>query len=153
MGRIKVTGFLAVAAIGLLCASCSQPGSAGYVRRTTSAANDHIMFVRQQPQTFGHQRLNALSSLYPDLALFIRQQGLPDFIAETNKSGNRYLILYYLSSRKAFACRSGPGNSRQVEFSGPYPVTDSEFKTLDAIRKKSEPSPASLRKNFTSDRN
>lgn len=107
------------------------------------------MFVRQQPRTFGHQRLTALSQVYPDLGLFLHQEGYPDFLAETNKSGNRYLILYYLAQRKAFACRSGAGNSRQIEFSGPYPVTDSEFKTLDTIRGKSESASVNVRKDFS----
>lgn len=92
------------------------------------------MFVRQEPQTFGHKRLFALSEIYPDLGIFLDQQGYPEFLAETNKSGNRYLILYYTASRKQFVCRSGVGDSRQVEFSGPYPVTNTEFTTLDNLR-------------------
>jgi hypothetical protein len=59
---------------------------------------------------------------------------MPDFLAETNKGDNRYLILYYLDSRRAFACRTDSGSSSRVEFSGPYPVTDSEYKTLSGLR-------------------
>ena len=99
------------------------------------------MFIREQPQTFGHQRLTALSGIYPDLNFFLTQEKFPQFMAETNKSGNRYLILYYLEKRQAFACRSGEGKSRQVEFSGPYPVTDREFTTLDGLRKKALSAP------------
>lgn len=140
MGRfLKIFSTSAITA--LLASSCAHTGNDGFVRRTTSAANGHIMFVRQDPQTFGHQRLAALSGIYPDLGIFLDQQGYPGFLAETNKSGNRYLILYYLGSRQAFACRSGTGKSRQVEFSGPYPVTNGEFATLDKLRKKAESSP------------
>ncbi len=99
------------------------------------------MLVRAEPSTFGYTRLSALAGYYPDLAEFLRQEGLPDFLAETSKGENRYLILYYLQARKAFACRSGAGASRAVEFSGPYPVTDNEFKTLDGLRKSSLPHP------------
>lgn len=122
----------------LLCAACapSTQNAAGYVRRTTSAANDHIMLVRHAPPTFGFQRLSALSTVYPDLGLFLSEEGFPEFLAETNKGKNRYLILYYINSRKAFACRSGEGKSRQVEFSGPYPVTEKEVSTLQDLREK-----------------
>lgn len=122
-----------LSAIALLCASCAPAGDSSFLRRTSSAANDHIMLVRQTPPTFGFQRLSALSARHPDLAVFIGVHGIPDFLAETNKGQNRYLILYYLDRRKAFACRSDTGNSRQVEFSGPYPITESEFRTLSGL--------------------
>lgn len=135
--------FCALALLFSFCSACSPSGSpVGYVRRTTSAANDRIMVVRSAPPTFGHQRLSALAAVYPDLGIFITQQGLPGFFAETNKGGNRYLILYYAGSRKAFACRSGEGNSRQVEFSGPYPITEKEFQTLENLRKKGDSEPS-----------
>ena len=123
-----------LAAFVLFCGSCSNVANSAFLGSTSAAAKDHIMFVRQNPPTFGFQRLTALTVRYPDLGIFIDQQGLPDCLAETNKSGNRYLILYYLESRKAFACRSGSGNSRQVEFSGPYPITENEHTTLSELR-------------------
>lgn len=119
--------------IALFCASCAPVGNSAFLSRTKSAANDHIMLVRQNPPSFGYQRLSALSVRHPDLAVFIGVQGIPDFLAETNKGENRYLILYYMSKRKAFACRSDSGQSRQVEFSGPYPITESEFRTLSRL--------------------
>ena len=114
--------------------SCAPVDNAAYLQRTASAANDHIMLVRRTPPTFGFQRLAALATAYPDLGIFLRQSGDPDFLAETRKGDNRYLILYYTKSRKAFACRTGAGRTRQVEFSGPYPVTSSEVRTLDSLR-------------------
>ncbi len=135
MGRfLRILQVSAILPLISVC-SCVPAGNDGFVRRTTSAANDHIMLVRPEPRTFGHQRLTALAEMYPDLGVFLSQQGIPDFLAETNKGGNRYLILYYLPSRQAFACRAGSGDSRQVEFSGPYPVTDGELATLDGLRK------------------
>lgn len=138
--RYNISIFAATLLLPLMLASCSPSGTnpARFVRRTTSAANDHIMLVRATPPTFGFQRLAAFSSLYPDLAIFLDQQGYPEFLAETNKGENRYFILYYLETRKAFACRSGGGKSRQVEFSGPYPITDKEAKTLRDLRNKAE---------------
>ncbi len=148
MGR-----FLAIvsasATVALLSPSCVSRGNDRFVRSTTSAANDHIMFVREDPQTFGHKRLTAMAEIYPDLGVFLSQQKFPDFVAETNKGGNRYLILYFLSSREAYACRSGEGDSRQVEFSGPYPVTDGEFRTLDQLRKKASSGGQESRKSFS----
>lgn len=129
MNRLTIPKFLFVSALAILSGSCAPTYLGG-----TAAANDHIMLVRQNPPTFGFQRLSALSARHPDLAIFIGQSGSPDFLAETNKGGNRYLILYYLSSRKAFACRTGSENSHAVEFSGPYPVTEGEFRTLSRLR-------------------
>ncbi|QTN32303.1 hypothetical protein HZ994_08150 [Akkermansiaceae bacterium] len=123
-----------LAAIALACGSCIPVSNSTYIMGTTAAANDHIMFVRQAPPTFGFRRLAALSIRHPDLAAFTRIHGMPDFLAETNKGDNRYLILYYLGPRKAFACRTDSGKSSRVEFSGPYPVTESEYKTLAGLR-------------------
>ena len=91
------------------------------------------MLVRREPPTFGFQRLSALSAHHPDLGVFISRKRTPDFLAETSKGDNRYLILYFLRERQAFACRTGSGASRQVEFSGPYPVTENEFRTLSKL--------------------
>jgi hypothetical protein len=97
------------------------------------------MLVRRDPPTFGFQRLAAHAIALPDLGVFLSQSGEPDFLAETNKSGNRYLILYYTKSSKAFACRTGGDGSRQVEFSGPYPITAGEKRTLEGLRDRSGP--------------
>ncbi len=121
-------------AILLSCGSCAPISNSAFITSTTAAANDHIMLVRQNPATFGFRRLAALSLRHPDLTAFTSLHGIPDFLAETNKGGNRYLILYYLGARKAFACRTDSAGSAQVEFSGPYPVTDNEFHTLSGLR-------------------
>lgn len=133
MNPITIATAAFLTASALFFCSCSPSGGSGFLNGTTSAANNRIMLVRQNPPTFGLHRLIALSSHYPDLAAFINGKGLPDFLAETSKGDNRYLILYYLKERKAFACRTGSGASRQVEFSGPYPVTENEFRTLSKI--------------------
>lgn len=127
-----------LAAIALIGSACSPATNSSYLHRTAGAANDHIMVVRRAPPTFGSQRLAAFATAYPDLSDFLRQSGDPDFLAETQKGGNRYLILYYTKSRKAFACRTGERSSRQVEFSGPYPITDGEARTLRDLRDRSE---------------
>ena len=118
--------------------SCTVDSQSMYARRTSAAANDHIMLVRAEPMTLGYKRLAALSEIYPDLAIFLQQKGTPEFLAETNKGENHYLIFYYLKTRKAFACRSGGSDSSDVEFSGPYPVTDREAATLESLRRRSE---------------
>jgi len=135
---IKLYAISQLVVIALLCGACAPATSSSYLRRTAAAANDHIMLVRRAPPTFGFQRLAALAATYPDLGIFLLQSGDPDFLAETDKGGNRYLILYYTKTRKAFACRTGEGRSRQVEFSGPYPITDGEARTLRGLRDRSE---------------
>lgn len=114
--------------------SCAPMSSSSELRKTDDAANDHIMFVRQSPPTLGHRRLKALAAYYPDLSIFINIQGVPSFIAETNKSGNRYIILYYPETRKAFAARCDTGNSHAIEFSGPHPITINELKMLNKLK-------------------
>jgi hypothetical protein len=104
-----------------------------YLSGTNFAAKNHIMLVRSEPPSFGFFRLSALERNYPNLSEFLKKPGYPDLLAETEKGRNRYLILYYLKSRKAFACRSGAYPSRQIEFSGPYPITDGELKTLRSV--------------------
>jgi hypothetical protein len=140
MGILRSSSLATLCLASLTLGSCSTDSGSIYVRRTSSAANDHIMLVRQDPMTFGYKRLSGLSQIYPDLQIFLHQQGAPEFLAETTKGGNHYLILYYLKSREAFACRSGDGNSREVEFSGPYPVTDREAATLNALKQRSQQS-------------
>jgi hypothetical protein len=125
---------VSLSVFAVFCGSCTPARNSSFLRRTTSAASDHIMLVRQNPSSLGFQRLSAFSLQYPDLAVFLSQRRYPDFLAETNKGGNRYLILYYLESRNAFACRCGERGSIQVEFSGPYPITDGEAKTLRDLR-------------------
>ncbi len=103
------------------------------MRLTSAEAKDKIMLVRSEPATFGHFRLIALASYYPDLSKFISTQGPPDFLAETSKGSDSYFVLYYLEKRQAFASRGNYQNPRTVEFAGPYPITAKEYKTLKSI--------------------
>lgn len=113
--------------------SCGSLENTGYLYQTAGAAHDHIMLVRGNPPTFGYQRLQALSLRHADLALFIEHKGQPRYYAETTNSGDRYLILYYPKEREAFACRSMAKSSHKTEFSGPYPITPNELKTLQKL--------------------
>lgn len=129
-----------LALISLLCGSCFPAANDSYLQRTARSANGHIMLVRREPATFGFQRMAAHAIAHPDLGAFLSQKGDPDFLAETNKGSNRYLILYYMKSRHAFACRTAGDGSEQIEFSGPYPITKGEAKTLQDLRDRSEES-------------
>ncbi|MCP5532922.1 MAG: hypothetical protein H7A48_07100 [Akkermansiaceae bacterium] len=133
--RLPGPAMAAGLAAGLVsaCATYEQsmlPGSAA------SLAQDRIMMVRKSPPTFGYDRLLDNCRNHPDLGVFVNREGVPDFLAETRSHGRQYLILYYLSRREAFACRTESGRGRGVEFSGPYPVTPREFKVLDDFRKR-----------------
>lgn len=118
--------------------ACAPVGTAWRESREASMAADQIMLVRQTPATFGWQRIRTLSARYPDLQEFFRQTGSPDFLAETQSEERRYLILYYLDRRQAYACRTKNFRSREVEFSGPYPITPAEHRTLKGFRKQRE---------------
>lgn len=133
---------LLACAAGLSAAILSTQGCAPVAdqmltRVEANVARDQMMLVRATPPTFGYQRLLTNMRDFPDLATFVDQRGLPDFLAETGDRTRRYLILYYLRDREAFACRTVSPRSNAVEFAGPYPITDREFKTLDGIRRNS----------------
>ncbi len=118
------------------CATFEESGLPG---SAASMAHNQMMFVRENPETFGHYRLTSLARLKPDLDAFLRSRGMPDFLAETSNRGRSYYILYYLREREAFVSRPRAGQGRALEFSGPYPVTDKEFEILDDIRRKQAP--------------
>lgn len=109
-----------------------------------AAARNQIMLVRKDPPSFGFQRLEQQSRVYPDLGFFVAKHGQPDFLAETGERNRRYFILYYLRDREAFACRTRPGGDHLVEFAGPYPITDREFRLLDDFRRDPSKRPAGL---------
>lgn len=126
----------ALTAAGFLLGGCAEFEESGLPGSASSMARNQMMWVRKDPPTFGYYRLTSLSSLYPDLGVFLQRKGTPDFLAETANRGRNYFILYYLDRRQAFACRDRPGQRRAIEFAGPYPVTDKEYKTLDGFRQR-----------------
>jgi hypothetical protein len=125
---------LAITALVLL-GSCARITAPSWLPGSAAAlAKDQIMLVRKDPPSFGFQRLTTRSQNYPDLMLFVQQRGIPDFLAETGDRDRQYLILYYLTPRRAYACRTRPGHAGAVEFAGPYPITDGEYRLLDGFR-------------------
>ena len=124
------------AAAGVLLGACAGFEESGLPGSASSMARNQMMLVRKEPPTFGYYRLSSLAKIYPDLALFVNKKGDPDFLAETDNHSRNYFILYYLKQRQAFACRTRPAQRQSIEFAGPYPVTDKEYKILDGFRTK-----------------
>jgi hypothetical protein len=116
--------------------SCARFGEAVVESGMSMVSNNQIMLVRSEPPSFGFQRLAMQARTHADLELFVKQKGLPNFLAETHNRERHYFILYYLAKREAFACRTRAGG-QSVEFAGPYPITDREYQTLDAFRRNS----------------
>jgi hypothetical protein len=133
--RTYTTGSALAAAV-ILLGACAEFEESGLPGSASSMARNQMMWVRKDPPTFGYYRLTSLAKLYPDLAVFLNRKGTPDFLAETANRGRNYFILYYLDRRQAFACRDRSGQRRDIEFAGPYPVTDKEYKTLDEFRQR-----------------
>lgn len=129
----------AAAAAGFLMVGCAGFEQSGFPGSAASMARNQMMLVRKEPATFGYYRLTSLARIYPDLAFFVETRGTPDFLAETGDDDLSYFILYYLKKRQAFACRTRPGQRQAIEFAGPYPVTDGEFRKLDGFRKQKSP--------------
>lgn len=92
------------------------------------------MLVRQDPETLGHKRIAYQAVAHPDFASFLNTSGEPDFIAETSSDSRQYMILYYLDSRNAYACRSWRGSQQKMEFAGPYPMTKKETELLQKLK-------------------
>ena len=123
----------------LVLSACGGLSPARLADRGAGAlARDQILLVREQPQTLGHARLLSHARQYPDLAYFIHHQGAPDFLAETSTRRQRYLILYYVRERVAYACRARAPGSHEVEFSGPHPITPREYEILSEFRARAE---------------
>jgi len=126
---------LGAAAAGTMLVSCARMNDALVESGMSAAANDQIMLVRKQPESFGYQRLDMQSRAFPDLGIFVTKNGLPDFLAETHNRERHYFILYYLEDRQAFACRSRASQGGAVEFAGPYPITKGEYRLLSEFRR------------------
>lgn len=133
-----------LAAVALETLSCSQIGNTLMHGSEAAAAKDQIMLVRQDPPSFGYQRLLTQMNQFPDLAFFVSRHGVPNFLAETGSQGRKYFILYFLQERKAFVCRNRVENTAAVEFAGPYPITEREYKLLDGFRKDPTSKPQKL---------
>ena len=118
----------------LLLGSCLRFDQSWVFGSAASLARDQIMLVRREPPSFGYSRVVSQSQLYPDLAIFVQQHGLPDFLAETGDKDRHYYILYYLRAHAAYACRTRPRHPGATEFAGPYPITKAEYKLLDSFR-------------------
>jgi hypothetical protein len=125
---------LAVTA-ALVAGACRPVTDAWMTGWTTTQANDRIMLVRKEPRTLGYQRLVSQSGVYPDLGEFLRFRGEPDFLAETTSSNRHFLILYYLDDRTAFACRAKAPSTRSIEFDGPHPITEREYRVLGDLKR------------------
>ncbi len=130
--------------MALLVASCARVGDTLLYGIDAAAAKDQIMLVRKEPPSFGFQRLETQSQVYPDLRVFVSKHGSPDFLAETGSGDRKYFILYYLKVRKAFACRTQVENRQAVEFAGPYPITEKEFRLLEDFRRDPSKKPERL---------
>ncbi len=128
----------AALAVSLLAFSCAPMGNNWLSDRQSASVDNQMMLVRRDPPTTGFRRLAQQSVRYPDIRLFMEMKGFPDFLAESATGDRRYMILYYLKDRQAFACRTRNGRAGNVEFAGPYPVTDREFSLLDGFRRRAD---------------
>lgn len=97
-------------------------------------ALNEIMLVSKERLTLGYYRIDSQRQVYPDLDLFLKQKGTPDFLAETRDENRRYFLMYYLKNRQAYACRTRIGNASVLEFSGPYRITSGEYRKLKHLK-------------------
>lgn len=118
-----------------LTSGCRPVSDAWLTGWTGAAAQGQIMLVRSDPPSLGQRRLISQSGVYPDLGVFLRARGLPDFLAETTTHDRHFLILYYLDAKRAYACSARAPATRRVEFAGPYPITEREYHLLRGFKR------------------
>lgn len=118
----------------VLLSACQPVSDAWNAGWTEAAAHDQIMLVRKAPPSLGQRRLQSQSGVYPELGVFLQARGMPDFLAETTTHERHFLILYYLESKRAYACRAKAPSTRQIEFTGPYPITQREYRLLRGFK-------------------
>lgn len=121
----------------VLTSACQPVSDAWMTGWTGAAANDQIMLVRKDPPSLGLQRLTNQSGVYPDLGVFLKSRGMPDFLAETNARDRHFLLLYYLGTKQAYACLAKSPSSRQIAFSGPYTMSPRECSLLLKFKQES----------------
>jgi len=151
MRRIwSVWGLVGLAVVlGSGCQTVSDAWTAGW---TSAAAQDQIMLVRDVPPSLGQRRLTSQSGVYPELGVFLRAHGTPDFVAETTTHERHFLILYYLNTKHAYACRAKAPATRQIEFAGPYPITPREYRLLRGFKQQGIRGPTEMKKSGESNR-
>ncbi len=125
-----------------LTSACRPVTDAWMTGWTGAQANDRIMLVRQEPRSLGYQRIVSQSGVYPDLGVFLERRGLPDFLAESTTNNRHFLILYYLKAKNAYACRAKAPSTREIEFAGPYSITDREYHLLRGLKSETHGLPA-----------
>lgn len=128
------TKAMAMTAAGVLLAGCADFEESGLPGSASSMARNQMMLVREEPPSFGYYRLTSQTQIYPDLAIFLKSKGTPDFLAETRDQNRSCFILYYLGKREAYACRTHPERPQAMVFAGPQTITLKEYQTLDSMR-------------------
>jgi hypothetical protein len=129
--------FAIILIIASTLSSCAPHRAAWNSGWTEKEANNSIMLVIEKPETLGWKRLQYQSTLHPEFRDFLTHLGTPDCIAETTQSQRHYLILYYLKNRQAYSFRNDKRHvSKPVEVSGPYPITDKEYRLLSEFQNK-----------------
>ncbi|MEI6673758.1 MAG: hypothetical protein WCO57_01135 [Verrucomicrobiota bacterium] len=119
----------------VLAGACHPVSDAWLTGWTEAEAKDQIMLVRNEPPSLGLRRLTNQAEVYPDLGVFLHAHGMPDFLAESAAGNRHFLILYYLDAKRAYSCRAKAAATREIEFSGPYPMTRREHRLLQGLRK------------------
>ncbi len=120
-----------------LLENCAPYRAAWHSGWTQHDADNSIMLVIDQPPTLGYKRLQSHCAIHPEFSQLLEELGQPDCLAESTQEDQHYMILYYLNQRHAFSCRTNAKRSSAVmQFSGPYPVSDKEFRTLTQFKAK-----------------
>lgn len=132
--RLKTAGYGLVGLVVAMTGACRPVTDAWVAGWTGAEANDRIMLVRQEPRSLGYQRMVSQSGVYPDLGTFLERRGMPDFLAESTTNSRHFLILYYLDAKSAYACRAKAPSTREIDFAGPYTITDREYRLLRGLK-------------------
>lgn len=110
--------------------SCHTTGKSKYLYATSSHANNKMMLLNEDVDTFGERRMKALTKTYPSVATFLDSKGKPRYFAESMDRDDHMIVFYYPEQKKAYACRYAIGSTTDMEFSGPFPINKQEMEHL-----------------------
>lgn len=113
--------------------SCQTTGNSKQLYATSAEANNKMMLLNKNVDTFGERRMTALSENYPSVATFLKHKGKPRYFAESMEDDDHMIVFYYPEHRKAYGCRYAIGSTTDMEFVGPFPITDQEMDHLSEL--------------------
>lgn len=125
----------------LIVLSLNQCSSLRPQQSTPEHLNEKLLYVNQDVQTVGYQRLQLHNRQYSNLDYFLKFKGNPDYISESRVENKLTILFYYLQKKQLFALHTENPNGNSLRISKPIPIKKKELEflqSIDRLRKKQE---------------